>query len=330
MAEIKTFGKRIELIVYSKGKDNEIDIVLDATGLRIDFNLNNTTQYNRGTFSIYNLNPEVIKQLSSGEKYVSLQVGMHGSDLATVGNDFYISNATTETILPNTITTLYCISGNRRTFLEKQLNASYEGSTLEDDIKMIVALAKESKIKVEYLLFPDYILKHKTYDAKTHRISASIENTLKRLSIMYHFQYFMKGDLLRIVYKADSAKSYSDSIEGREPKEFSIDVLNIKANPIVGVGTMTLDLNLAPNIFPGDVFDTENFITASNDVGLEYLTAVSGDIKSTVTKYSKFQVWNVVHRGSNYTAEWNTIVQSFTARDGNRVSTNRLNWYGRS
>jgi len=326
---MQTFGKEVVLEIYSKLEDDRREIVLDATGLRIDFDINNTVGYNRGKFSIYNLNTETIKDISNGEKYVSLNIGIHGSGLYSLGEDFYISNATTETILPNTITTLYCMSGKRKSFLETQIHTNFGKSSLKEFIQIIIDEAKDSTINTEYILFPAGVLNYKAPSGKISRYSGSTESILNKLSKMFHFQYYLQGNTLRIVYKADTQGTYKKSEEGREGREFSVDALNLRANPIVGVGTIQLDINLTPDILPGDVFDTNDFITASNDLGIEYLAAVKNDMKSTVTKYSKFQVWNVIQRGSNYTDQWHTTVMGYTAKDGNRLSTEHFNWYGR-
>ena len=325
---LKTFGKQIQLKVYARGEAGSNELVLDASGLRVDFNINNTMHYNRGTFMIYNLKPSVIKEISNGEKFASLEVGLHGGVLNSLGDDFYITNATTETILPNTITTLYCMSGKRRSFLEKQITTNFKKNTLKEFIQILVDEVKEEGISTEYVLFPNGILNYRTPDGKTTRYDGSIEDILKRLAKMYHFQYYLLGSTLRLVFRADTPEAYAESVEEREAKEFYIDILNLRANPVVGVSHVQLEINLTPDIIPGDVFDTNNFITASNDAGLEYLTAVTNDIRSTVTKYSKFQVYNVVNRGSNYTDQWHTIIQAFTAKDGNRLSTNHFNFYG--
>ena len=68
------FGKGVRLVV-SDGSKNP---VLETTELRVDFDIRLLQGFNRAKVDIYNLASSTIKEMSNGERYVSLWVSLHG------------------------------------------------------------------------------------------------------------------------------------------------------------------------------------------------------------------------------------------------------------
>ena len=325
---LRDFGKVISLQVFEKvGNGREMD-VLDADGLRVDFDIQIMPKYNTARFDIYNLNNETVKGISNGERYVRIATKLHDQEYVSLGMDYFISNSSTETKLPNKITSLYCVEGMRRTFLEAQIHTEMKSGGLEEHIKLLTDFAKDIKIDVTYKLFPTGILKYVTAGEKVTRFSGSIEDELAKLARMYHFQYYLEFGKLVIVYRGSTPITYKSGGLADPSTVFKLDVEDFRANPIVGAGSLQLELNLIPEIRPGNVISTEDFITAT-PANQEALRATIGMLKSSVTKFSNFQVTNVIHRGSNFTDLWNTTVFAYTADEGNRLSKQQFNWYGR-
>jgi len=329
---ITKFGKEIILQVYKLGEDGIAEVKLEVSSLRIDFDIKNMMGYNRAKFSIYNLNNTTIKDLSNEERFIRIAISLHGREPVSLGDDFYISNTVTEVKLPNVITTLYCMSGRRRSFMEKQVKEAYTLGTLEEVVAKLLQAAKATDITTKFELFPEKIEVYKPQKTKEPRFDGSVENELIKLSKMYNFNYYLQNNKLRIVYNANTPATYvSSGLSTKEKEEVVvIPIANLRSNPKVGTGTIQVETNMDGSILPGDILDTHNMITASTESSFEYLVAADQGLKAAATRFSKYSIYSVVHKGSNYTGDWSTLLLGTTAKNGNSLSQQHFKWFGGS
>ena len=115
--------QEVQLRVYDQEAGG--NIVLDASGLRVDFDVKHISEFSRATFTIFNLSDRSISTLASGDKYVTLKVRLHGKGrFRELAKRFHISNVVDELKLPERVTTLYCFDLLRQNVLEKQVTTT--------------------------------------------------------------------------------------------------------------------------------------------------------------------------------------------------------------
>ena len=134
---ITKFGQYLKITI----KDEANSIILEADDLRVDFDIRDLRGFSRAKFTLYNLKPETIKSIANGTNFVSLKVRLHDGALHTIADSMYVSNSLDVVQVPDGITYIYAYSNLRRLYLEKQIQDTVYGQTLEGVIKRVESLA---------------------------------------------------------------------------------------------------------------------------------------------------------------------------------------------
>lgn len=327
--------------------DEKGKLVLDASGLRVDFDIRFIPEFNRATFKIFNLSDSSIVAIRDGKKYVTLKVRLGDGKLETLANKYFLSNLTDILQLPDRITTLFCFDSLRNEVLEKPVNTVVYSPTLRNLVQRTIE-ATGYKGETTFENFPfttdvrggrqDSIIRiidEPLQERKRALSYKSAQQCLRVLEKEFDFRTYTKDDRLAIVYiPRDIGKGEGGGGEAvtRRPPQFDseeivLDVRAMRSNPRIGIAEAHIDSNLDPSIKPGSVMDFSKLITIESNAEADTLEIVA-DFQSTYRNNSKYQAFSVQHKGSNYTDSWNTIVTGLSPTKGKLMPT--VGWAGKT
>jgi hypothetical protein len=316
---ISKFGQEVTLVVTDIGGTN---LIFDASNLRVDFDVRLVDGFSRGTFTIYNLTEATIRVLANGENYVTVTTRLHNSQEYIVAKRFYISNVLEEIKLPNSITTLYCYDSLRKHHLEKQIDISVRNPTLRRQMDRIRIESKIEK-EVKYLSFPEG-----REDQKSGKLVVNIQGTVQsciaRLQNQYGFKLFTDIDQgLTCMYMPSVQEVQLTELKDKK-SDLVLDILNMRANPIIGPATLLVTSNLDGRIRPTALLDTSELITVGVNPSELSLQIANNYLKDNVSGFTKYQVIAVQHSGSNYTGDWKTVATAVSPARGKTMPT--ISW----
>ena len=299
-------------------------LVLDATGLRTDFDIRLIPEFSRATFTIYNLTDSTIASLTSGDKYVTLQVRLHGGKIRTLADRYYVSNAVDELILPNRVTKLFCFDKLRKSVLEKRVATTVVNPTLRNLVQRTIQSTGYIG-ETTFASFPFGLLDEPMQ--KTRRpLNGSAQQCLRLLEKEFDFKTYTVNGGFTFMHNPDLGNvKYTDL--ATKPANLVLNTRSMRSNPKIGIASASIDSNLDPNIQPGSVLDLSNLITVAVDATEGTLQLVDGYLKS-FSEFSKYQALAVQHKGSNYTKDWNTVVTAYSPSKGKLMPT--VQWAGKT
>lgn len=291
-------------------------LILEVKNLRIDFDIRQIPNFNKAKVTVYNLNNETVTSLMSGERYVTIKVQLHEGKEHTLIHRYYINNAVDELILPNRITSLFCFSSELPEHLQKPISIVVASPSIKSCIKHCAAAAGFSG-EIKYLSFPegqvDQVFK------RVHRsFNRTFLDALRSLSKEYNFNFYIKDGDLIIMYKPDLDNVDLTDLGIRE--SIILDTNAMRSNPKVGMATAVIDSILDPTIYPSTVVDLSELITVGVSEPEESLELVEGYLKN-FSSYNKYQAFTVQHKGSNYSADWNTVINALSPTKGKLAPT---------
>jgi len=322
-SESVKFGQAVRAEVVSEdGK-----VVLDSSGLRVDFKILSVGSFDRAEVKIYNLNNDTIGSITARDNYLNLYVQLHEFDEEQLLDTMFISNSYNQVDVPEGITFLYCFSKLRKDLLEKVVpKAELNSPSLS---QVLNKLQEGVNITFEYKNFPDEVKKYKAKTGYTEVLDGTVESNLNRLAISYHFTYYMKGPTtVLILYTPEVFNIQQSGVLDKEP-DIILDTNDMRSTPSVGVASITIDSVLNASIETGSVIDASKLVTASTKLGLETLAVTKEILSSSVSKYSRYVVIGIEHSGSNYTNVWNTKASGVASTSGLTMPTNEFNWKGK-
>ena len=319
---IKKFGQD----VYCYVEDAMGALVLDASGLRVDFDIRLIDGFNLATFTIYNLDNASVSEImatgSDGERYVTLGVSLHGSPQRRLATRYYVSNAVDEINVPDRIVKLYCYDRIRKSHLEKMTEFISKAKTLRGLISSIAAHVG-FKGNIDFSTFPDG-LENKVLSSRPSRTFAgNMQQAMDELSKEFEFNVYTKDGNLLLLYKPNLRNVMNTSLSF-DPA-IKLQTNNMRSNPSIGIGNLTVVSNLDPRIEPGSILDIKDLLTATIDQQEQTLQTV--DIIGSVSGYSRYQAFSVQHKGSNYTGDWHTIVNALSPTEGKLMPTGSKTWF---
>ena len=324
---IKKFGQQIELIV----KDENDRVVMAPSGqnsdidLRVDFDLHYINGFNRGSVKIWNLNPDMVREVNTGDRYITLNVRLHDGVWHNLAKDWYVSNAMEELILPNSVTTLFCFDSLRKNLFEKVVDIRIRRPSLKNIIDTVVASIPEyDATLVEYLHFPDSVLNSVPVGRASRKWTGSVDGCLQHHSRTHRFNYFNVQDKLVLMYRPVLDNVDDTTLSSAKP-DLVLDTDNMRSNPSIGVAQLQVSSNLDPFIFPTAVLDVTELLTAGTSVEKKGLNITDEFLKKSVGGYAKYQTLAVQHRGSNYTGSWETTANAVSPDKGTSMPT--VNWF---
>jgi len=237
MAMIK-FGQYVRIEVVSKDKAEKFT----SDSLRIDFDIRNVSEFVRAKIDIYNLTSETAGAIMNGENYVSIITSLHGGEEVTIASNLYISNAVNETKLPNNITSLFCFSSVKKSFLEFQLkDVQVKNASLKNCIDAVVAKSKFEG-NVLYRQFPEGWIS-KAPVKPVAKLEGSVQSCLRILGNEYKYNYYIDGDNLVLMHKVEPENESATTLNKDEP-DVKLSTDNMRSNPKLGPATISLESNL--------------------------------------------------------------------------------------
>ena len=314
---LQNFGKKVRLEIY----DEVEGIIIDTSGLRVDFDVRLYQGYNRALFTIYNLTAATAREVSTGKRYVRLYVSLHGGAEYLIANDYYVNNAYTEKKVPDSLTRLYCLDRVYSEVTSKQVSFSVKRPTLRRTLEAFKANAAKP-VNIKTIDFPDVIL-DAIPDAPVRTYSGEFSGILDSLGKEYNFNHFIQPQkTIEVCYRPLHHNVKQTGQLDRAVTVLSTD--NMRANPIIGVAQLQIESNLDANIRCNSLLDTSNLLTAAQNENEDDLFMVKDYIKSSVSKDTVFSTLSVNHLGSTHTGAWTTKAIAISAAKGTHV--NNYNW----
>lgn len=310
------FGQYVHLSI----KDGAGGVVFETDSLRVDFEVFNIKGFNKGKVDIYNLEPDTIRNISNGECYVTIKTALHDSEQTILMSDMFVSNAISETKVPNEVTSLYCYSKLAKDVLEKDISVAVTQPNLRRMVTQILAAAGFGG-SVTYKFFPDEILAY-VPPKPVSKQEGSAKNCLDLLGVEYRFNSYIDGTNMVIMYRPDD-KNLSSSPLNSAAEDIVLDTNNMRENPKLGPAQLQVVSNLDPNIKPTSVLDVTRLLTAGTNTDQDTLRLAQDYLTNSVAGFSKYVALTVVHSGSNYADLWSTTVMATSPVSGTRMPTNK-------
>jgi len=329
---IEKFGKYVELRVYHRsnnGKSGELlfSSVSDSPivgspstdRLRVDFEYKQWNRYGRAKVSVYNINTDTQSKIVGTEGLeFEVLVGLHGAIPERLGDRMSLSNVLTVKAVPDSITTLYGFTSRKVENLEKKvLGSSKPGATVKEVIEQVCLLGQNDGTvpSTDFLRFPEKILNLKY--TKAYPYNKTLEFLLDEISTENKFYYYINERGYRFIYmpvKPD-AEEANDLREAPESTKLKLEVANMRSNPVISIGALTVTMNLDRTIESTRVIDTSNFITNESGESLTVLQHAR-DIISLAKRFVNYQVVLVDHKGSTHTKSWDTKLTAYGPSNG--------------
>lgn len=291
-------------------------LILEVKNLRIDFDIRQIPNYNKAKVVVYNLNNEAVTSLMSGKRYVTIKVQLHEGKEHTLIHRYYVNNAVDELLLPNRITSIFCFSNELIENLQKPIKVVVASPSIKSCIRQCAAAVGFSG-EIKYLSFPEGQV-DQVFERMYRSFHRTFLDALKSLGKEYNFNFYIKDGDLIIMYKPDLDNVELTNLGIRESILLNTDAM--RSNPKVGMATAVIDSILDPTIYPSTVIDLSNLITVGVSEPEESLELV-GDYLKNFSSYNRYQSFAVQHKGSNYTADWNTIINALSPTKGKLAPT---------
>jgi hypothetical protein len=316
------FGQKVKITIT----DEAGSIVLENDTLRIDFDVRYLDGFSRAHFKIFNLEPEVIRNISSGDCTVKLETALvlptegNNNDYVVLASGIKVSNVVDTTVVPDTVTDIYGYSYLKFDFMDSRLDITVSKPSLENIIKRLFNEVGFKGI-LTYKYFPNEVIFH--VPPGTRKFQGSLTEILAGLGKQYNFKVFTVGDDITLAYKANAKNVDLTDFDSEIP--IKLDTRNMRAMPTLGPASLQITSNLDPNIVPTSVLDISDLTTAGANISPDQAEFAKGFITDTIGGWSKYQVLQVQHKGSNFTAEWMTAAVAYSPEDHVRPSSDR--WF---
>jgi len=316
---MKKFGQEVILNIADKNGRS----ILDATGLRVDFDVREIDGFSRASVSIYNLNEESIANLIGGnaDHYATIITRLHGMQEFVVMDNFFISNTISENKIPNVITTLYCYAKGKE-ILEKQVNIEEVNQPKLENLITALLLDAGYEGNIRYQCFPDNQKEYIPPRPKAPLIG-SVNQCLNDLKREHGFLSYTRPDEFLFIYTPNLAQVPLTELDDLDA--VVLNTSNMRANPKLAPAQLQVVSNLDGNIQPGAVLDISNLLTAGSSQNEETLQIAKDFARKSIAGYNRYQSLVVQHKGSNYTSEWQTQVTAVAPTNGLAMPT--TNWF---
>jgi len=334
--------RSIELTIYSGD-----ELLLSTTQNRIDFIHQSYLGWaaDELKIDIYNLAPETVRSLfERKDKTFNLKVGYEDGkieELMTGG----ITNAIGRKVLPNHITSLWCIPHVAEIPAKQlQIKENLTGTLRQIITKLVVAAGYKAKEPVKFYGMSDEIL-DEPRDAP-FPVDGTLSSILIKLGEDYKFSYQPTTTYIKIISMLTNKGVMAELKSGSISKnKITVDML--KEAPVLSVAACNVKVLLDASIKAGNVLDLSNVIkyySGINENGInkninnsKNLFAFSDDAvlfrdkgALNYTIYDSYQILGVKHVGSNYASVWETSIEgvvyneSGTAGDRNATDASGI------
>ncbi len=310
---VSKFGQSVRLVVLDENKKT----IFSTSGLRVDFFIQIIPDWNMAKFTIYNLSPETVKQISNGERYVKLYTQLHDGPVQELPYDFYVNNSLTYKLVPNALTELYCVGGTKKTFTDKQVQMKVSNPKLERYCDELAKAAK-SDVVFKYTDFPPNILDYTPISPQA-TWSGTVIGALRKLGRQYSFTVNEEaGNILNLIFQPNTNNQEQSGQNKRAG--YILNTSNMRSNPRVGIAKIEINSNLDFNIRAGTILDTSKLLTVESVDGFKVLAILNNAMQSAMSGNSRYSTLSVEHSGSNYDDMWHTKAMAMKASQGNKMS----------
>ncbi len=309
MALIDKFGQYVRIKIEGMGEGGEpAGTILEDDKLRIDLDYVDAAGYGRSKISIYNLETETISAIQGGKCYASIYTRLHDTAEELLIDRQFVSNVTSETQIPNIITSLYCIDKVYRQYMQTPIKVDVEEASIKNCVKAILD-AGGFKGTIEYKLFPDVELNF--VPDSPEQFDGSLSYELYKYASYKKFSIYIRGDRVICMRKPDYKSIPNSPLSSPSKDDIVLDVRNLRANPKLGSGDLQIDSNLDPRIVPSSVLDVTKLLTVQVNEDTETLQTAAGFISAAISGFPRYAVFTAHHTGSNKTGDWNTSVIAY-------------------
>ncbi len=314
---ISKFGQWLKLTATNKSGT----VILETSDLRVDFDIRDIKGYTRAKFDIYNLSTKTIGLLSNGEVYLSLDVALHDDEPVNLVSSLFVSNVIEEMDVPNSVTSLFCTSSIKQDALDVDIYVSVANPTLRNKLE---AIKKASGFtgRFIYKFFPDGVLDDVPPKPRSKQ-EGTLLDCLVKLS-NERFDFYTQGNNIIIAYRPDFENMKSTDLYSNEDA-ILLDTKNMRSNPRLGPATLSITSNLDTRIIPTSVLDVSKLLTAAPDVNEVTLQQAENILKDKVAGFDRYRVYQVQHKGSNFSKDWHTSATATSPSKGKKMATN--NWF---
>jgi len=311
---MQRFGQEVRLVV-TNGEGGQ---VLDASGLRVDFELYQIRGFNRASVKVYNLTDATIGSLVGvRDRFATLSVRLHGGSWFTLIDGFYINNSIDEVKLPDRITTLYMYDGIKKKILEQHVSVVVVNPTLQRMVDQVLnagaRAGSATPPNTRYQSFPVNLEDYELVPA-VRNLEGSVQMCMKQLEMEFDFNMYTEKDGILMVYKPHLSQVGDTDLD--QYGIVQLDTNNMRANPILAPAQLQVNSNLDTRIKPGAVLDISQLLTAAPGSPEITLQLADQFARESLAGYSRYQSLTVIHKGSNYTAQWNTQVTAVSPTNG--------------
>lgn len=315
-----TLKQEVQLRIYDAQKGG--NLILDASGLRCDFDVRLLPEFSRATFTIYNLNDKTISALTQGDKYVTLKTRLHGvGRFETLAERYYISNVVDELNVPNRLTKLFCFDALRQEVLEKRVNITVGSANNPATLRNLVQRTIESTGFIgedTFLSFPSRLLDRPMLKTK-RPMNGSAQECLRVLEREFDFLTYTINGGFTFLHAPSLDTAQFTRLRDKVP-DVVLHTNEMRSNPKIGMASASIESNLNPRIQPGTVLDLSQLVTIGVDADVRKLQVVDNFL-SRFSGYSKYQAFAVGHSGSNYTDRWTTTTTAYSPTKGKLMPT---------
>ncbi len=321
MALIDTFGQYVRIKIEGMGEDLAPGgIILEDDKLRIDFDYVDAAGYGRSKITIYNLSTDTIGAIQAGKCYASIYTRLHDTSEELLIDRQFVSNVTSETLVPDIVTSLYCLDKVYRQYMQVPIQVDVEQASIKNCVKAILD-AGGFKGTIEYKLFPDVELN--LVPESPEQFDGLLRTELYMYASYKKFSINIKGDRVICMRKPDYKSIPQSSISERSKDDIVLDVRNLRANPKLGSGKLLIDSNLDPRIRPSSILDVTKLLTANVNEDAQTLQTAQGYVEANLSGFPRYAVFTAHHTGSNKTGEWNTSVVAFRGEKNAEMDTDK-------
>ena len=310
--------RKVSLLVEDRGGN----IVLDSTGLRVDFDIRLIPEFSRATFTVYNLNDATVRSIINGDCYATLTVQVGGEAEVILAKQYAVNNAVDEINLPDRTLKLFCFDRLKGDVLEEQVQLNVPSPTL---VSIVDSLLNETSFegKYEFLNFPKGVAE-KTGPRPARALEGSIASCLAKLGKEYDFETYTIDGGFKFMYKPNLKNVKHTALEGKEP-DVILQTDAMQANPKISIAALDVTSNLDQNIKPTTVLDISQLLTAGSGADDETLQLVD-DYNRLAAGYQLYQTFSVAHKGSNYLPQWTTVARAYSPTEGKQMPTTGAQW----
>ena len=313
---IRKFGQYVQVQVHSEGEE----LVFSTDSLKIDFDIRHISGWSRAKISITNLTPETVKNISTGDRYVTIRTALHDSEMTILADRMYISNALEEKQVPQSVFNMYCYSKLRKAYLEQQIDIEVTKPTVRKVIKEVLREAGYGG-KHEFRHFPEEIIDYVPPKTSTKK-QGSLIDVLQNMGDENRFNVYTIGSKFVFMYRP-TAENVAGTDFYTSGGDIVLSTTNMRSNPKIGPATLKVSSNLDPRIIPTSVLDISHLLTLGTDTSQDALEVAERILKNSVSGFSKYQTITVQHKGSNWTGDWHTNVAATSPTPGTSVSTDK-------